>query len=292
MTTFDALRRRATMLESGDLDVAAYDFGPATGGDVPLTYLHGFPSSALDMVPVVGRIGSTARPVAIDFPGFGASDKPTGHPYSIHAAADAVEVMWEEFGITSTILWAHDYGATVAQELLARHLENTLVVGIDAVVWNNGGLYHHLHRPTPGQRILLDPVEGPRFAAQIEESAFVEAIRGTWGARRPMRQEEAHEMWCSMVHNGGTRIADQLLHYVGERERFGHRWQTALEQSELPSWFVWGELDPVSGVPMIEEVEARVPDAKVVRLGDVGHWPPLEAPDEVADAILEALDAI
>ena len=61
---------------------------------------------------------------------------------------------------------------------------NTLVVGIDAVVWNNGGLYHHLHRPTPGQRILLDPVEGPRFAAQIEESAFVEAIRGTWGARR------------------------------------------------------------------------------------------------------------
>jgi pimeloyl-ACP methyl ester carboxylesterase len=279
------------MLESGDLDVAAYDLGPATGGDAPLTYLHGFPSSALDMLPVVGKLGSSARPVAIDFPGFGASDKPTGHPYSIHAAADAVEVMWEEFGITSSVLWAHDYGATVAQELIARHLENTLVVGLDAVVWHNAGLYPHLHRPTPGQRILLDPEEGPRFAAQIDESAFAAAIRGTWGERRPMRDEETHEMWCSMVHNGGTRIADQLLHYVAERRRFGARWQTALEQSELPAWFVWGDLDPVSGAPMIEEVQARVPHGQVLRLADVGHWPPLEAPDEVTDAVLAALDA-
>jgi pimeloyl-ACP methyl ester carboxylesterase len=29
-----------------------------------------------------------------------------------------------------------------------------------------------------------------------------------------------------------------------------------------------------------------VPSAAIVRLADVGHWPPIEAPDEVAEAIL------
>jgi pimeloyl-ACP methyl ester carboxylesterase len=39
---------------------------------------------------------------------------------------------------------------------------------------------------------------------------------------------------------------------------------------------------------MIERVEARVPLARIVRLADVGHWPPLEAPEVVAAAIVAA----
>jgi pimeloyl-ACP methyl ester carboxylesterase len=49
--------------------------------------------------------------------------------------------------------------------------------------------------------------------------------------------------------------------------------------------FVWGDLDPVSGAHMVERIEERVEGADVVRLADVGHWPTLEAPDEVAAAV-------
>lgn len=287
MTTFEELAALATMIESGELDVAAYDLGT---GD-PVTYLHGFPSSALDMLPAAGRLSPRARVLAVDFPGFGASEKPSGHPYSIHAAADAVEAMWAEFGVTSSVLWAHDYGTSVCQELLARHLENSLVVGITAVVWHNGGVYADLHRPTIGQKLLLDPEHGAEFAATIDEAAFAAGIRPTFGTRRPISDHQLHEMWCSMRHDEGTRIANQLLHYIDDRRRYGARWRTALEDSDLPMWFVWGDLDPVSGAHMVERVEERVPEATIVRLADVGHWPTLEAPDECADAVLAALDA-
>jgi pimeloyl-ACP methyl ester carboxylesterase len=289
--SFEELRERATMIETGDLDVAGYDFGRP--GDPCVTYLHGFPSCSLDMMPVVDRLGDDVRPLAVDFPGFGASDKPSGHPYSIAAAADAVEAMWEEFHVTgTTVLWAHDYGASVCQELIARHLENSLVVGITAVVWHNGGIYPDLHRPTAGQTLLLDPEHGADFAATIDEEAFASAIRQTWGTRRPMGDDELHQMWCSMVQDGGTRIANQLLHYIEDRRRHEARWRTALEDSGLPMWFVWGDLDPVSGAHMIERVEERRwVDTEILRLADVGHWPTLEAPDEVAGAVIAALEA-
>ena len=53
--------------------------------------------------------------------------------------------------------------------------------------------------------------------------------------------------------------------------------------------FVWGDLDPVSGAHVAERIEARLPGwpghRRLERLPDVGHWPPLEAPDEVARAV-------
>jgi pimeloyl-ACP methyl ester carboxylesterase len=76
-----------------------------------------------------------------------------------------------------------------------------------------------------------------------------------------------------------------LLHYVADRREHRARWCGALEETEVPMTFVWGDLDPVSGAHMIEGVEERVSGARIVRLADVGHWPLLEAPHEVAAAV-------
>jgi hypothetical protein len=56
-------------------------------------------------------------------------------------------------------------------------------VEIDAVVWCNGGLYPDLHRPTIGQHLLLDPDHGAEVAAAVDEAAFVDGVRSTWGTR-------------------------------------------------------------------------------------------------------------
>jgi pimeloyl-ACP methyl ester carboxylesterase len=268
-------------MTTGPMSVATYDLG--AGPDAPsYTYLHGYPSSSLDIAPVLATTADRWRVLAIDMPGFGASDKPRGFPYTIKAAATAVEDLWARKDVTSTLLVAHDYSVSVAQELLARRAEAGLGVELTGVVWMNGGLYPDLHRPTLGQQLMLDPDSGADVAAAITEDTFLVGIEGTWGERVPFDDDGVREMFQSIDERGGTRIMNELLHYIGERRAFEARWRTAMETIDLPTTFVWGDLDPVSGAHMIARVEERMPDADVVRLADVGHWPVLEAPDVVA----------
>ncbi len=288
MVSFEEWAARAVPVGSGRLRVAAHDDGDP-GGPV-VTFLHGYPSSSLDVVPVLDRLGPAGvRVVTLDFPGFGASAKPVGHPYSIHAATDAVEDVWRARGVTSTVLLAHDYGVSVAQELVARQIDAGPGRGrpatVTGVVWSNGGLYPDLHRPTVGQQLLLDPDHGAEVAAAMDEAALGNGLRVTWGTRRPMSDEEVHGLWRALAHDGGSAQAHRLLHYIADRRRHADRWRAALESGAVPMAFVWGELDPVSGGHVADRLAERLPDVPLERLADVGHWPPLEAPDEVAAAV-------
>lgn len=287
-TTFEDWASGAHMVPSGGLDVATYSAGD---GPAMVTYLHGYPSCSLDIGPVVDRAGDAATFLALDFPGFGASDKPVGHRWSVMACADAVEAMWADRGVTSTVLECHDYGVSPGQELLARRAEGRLAVDITATIWHNGGLYPDLHRPTLGKQLLVDPDKGPEVAAAMTEELFTGGVAVTWGRRVPLDEFAVHQMWQSMQARGGAGRVHELLHYMAERREHAARWSAGLEQDSAPSWFVWGDLDPVSGAHMVERVEANMPDATVVRLADVGHWPTLEAPDECAAAVRAAVGA-
>jgi pimeloyl-ACP methyl ester carboxylesterase len=46
-------------------------------------------------------------------------------------------------------------------------------------------------------------------------------------------------------------------------------------------------LDPVSGAHMAERIGERLPEAPLLALADVGHWPAPEAPERVAGALLD-----
>lgn len=280
MVTFEEWAAGAAEIDVDGLALAVHDEG---AGPV-VTFLHGYPSSSLDAVPLFDRLRGSYRLVTLDLPGFGASAKPVDHPYSIHGAADAVEALWAHLGVAATVVVAHDYSVSVAQELLARRRPE-----ITGVVWCNGGLWSDLHRQTVGQQLLLDPEHGAAIAAAMDEATLTRALEGTWGTRRPMSEAEAHGIWRSMEHDGGSKIAHRLLHYVADRLEHGPRWIEALETSPVPMRFVWGDLDPVSGGHVADRIEERLPRwpalRELHRLPDVGHWPPLEAPDEVAQAV-------
>ena len=99
-------------------------------GDGPaVTLLHGYPSSSHDWAKVAPALAERHRLLMPDFLGFGASDKPAGHDYSLHEQADLVEALWAHEGVTQTRLVAHDYAVSVTQELLARRAEGALAVG-------------------------------------------------------------------------------------------------------------------------------------------------------------------
>ena len=49
----------------------------------PLVLVHGFPTSSLDWFEVAEQLSDRYRVCAMDFPGFGFSDKPLGWGYSL-----------------------------------------------------------------------------------------------------------------------------------------------------------------------------------------------------------------
>ena len=255
------------------------------GTGPPMTLLHGFPSSSHDWAKVAPALAEQHTLLLPDFLGFGASDKPDDHDYSLHEQADLVEALWEREGVGSTVVVAHDYAVSVTQELLARRAEDALAVDLTAVRLLNGGLYPDIHRPQPVQTALLDPEQGPQVSAAINEELFVKSLEPTFAEGFDYASDAA-DIWQTTSRDGGHLIAHRLIRYIADRERHAERWVTALEATDVPLAFVWGMLDPVSGAHMAERIRERLPNAPLLVLDDVGHWPSLEAPERVADALL------
>ncbi|KFO29350.1 Mesoderm-specific transcript like protein [Fukomys damarensis] len=83
--------------------------------------LHGFPTSSYDWYKIwEGLTLRFHRVIALDFLGFGFSDKPRPHHYSIFEQASIVEALLRHLGLQNRRinLLSHDYGDIVAQELL------------------------------------------------------------------------------------------------------------------------------------------------------------------------------
>ncbi|MGH2979047.1 MAG: alpha/beta fold hydrolase [Solirubrobacterales bacterium] len=257
------------------------------GAGSPMTLLHGFPSSSHDWARVAPALAERHALLLPDFLGFGDSDKPADHDYSLHEQADLVEALWAREGITSTVIVAHDYAVSVTQELLARRAEGALAVDLVAVHLLNGGLYPDLHRPQPVQTALLDPEQGPQISAALTEDLFVGALQPTFAEGFDAAADSA-DIWQATSRDGGQLIAHRLIRYIADRAVHGERWVTALETTDVPLAFVWGMLDPVSGAHMAQRIRERLPRAPFLALEDVAHWPPLEAPERVAAALLGA----
>ena len=83
--------------------------------------IHGFPSASWDWHGLWAPLAERFRLIAPDMIGFGFSAKPRGWGYSIHDQADLHAALCARLGVSEVHVLAHDYGVSVAQELLARH---------------------------------------------------------------------------------------------------------------------------------------------------------------------------
>ena len=250
-----------------------------------MTLLHGFPSSSHDWHKVAPALGEQHALLMPDFLGFGASDKPDDHDYSLHEQADFVEALWRADGVTETILVGHDYAVSVVQELLARRADGALSVELRAVHLLNGGLYPDVHRPQPIQLALLDPEQGPELSKLANEELFVAGLEPTFPEGYDAAADSA-AIWAAVSRDEGQLISYRLIRYLVDREDNAERWTGALESTDVPLSFVWGMLDPISGAHMATRIRERRPDATFLALDDVGHWPQLEAPERVSAALL------
>ena len=159
---------------------------------------------------------------------------------------------------------------------------------IRSICFLNGGLFPESHRARPIQKLLLTPL-GPLLGRLLNESSFCRSFGAVFGPGTRPSRGELHDFWRLVSRDGGPRIAHRLIRYIQERRRCRSRWVGALETTSLPLRLVNGPEDPVSGRPMAERYGELVPEADVVLLEGIGHYPQVEAPEAVVSALLAFL---
>jgi pimeloyl-ACP methyl ester carboxylesterase len=257
------------------------------GGEEPLLLcLHGFPSSSYDWRLVLGRETEHAA-LAPDLLGFGLSEKPRDHTYTLHWQADLVEELTRGHD-GPVFLLAHDMGTSVATELMARDLDGRLEMELVGGLLLNGSMVQGAASPTLGQRLLRSPI-GPLFSRLSSERFFRQQFGAIFSPEHPLTDQEAEDQWALICARGGRTLNHKTIRYMEERFRHAERWHGALRNWPKPLSFVWGMLDPVATEDVLSAVLELRPHAPVTRLEDVGHYPQLEDPTRVAEQLARAL---
>ena len=254
-----------------------------------LLFLHGFPSSSYDWRSLL-ELETEHAALAPDFLGFGLSEKPRDHDYTLHWQADLVEELVRGQGADRIFIVAHDMGTSVATELMARDLEGALDMEISGALLLNGSMVQDAASPTLGQRLLRSTV-GPLFSRLTSERFFRQQFGSIFSPEHPLSDQEAEDQWALICAGGGRTLGHKTIRYMEERFRHAERWHGALRSWPKPLSLAWGMLDPVATERVLEAVLELRPEASLARFEDLGHYPQVEDPERVATALRDALPA-
>ncbi|KAF0862971.1 alpha/beta fold hydrolase [Pseudomonas sp. LD120] len=246
------------------------------GQGEPLVLIHGFPTASWDWHYLWQPLARSYQVIACDMLGFGDSAKPQEHDYSLLEQADLQQALLEHLGIAEPVhLFAHDYGDSVAQELLARHYEERIDVA--TCVFLNGGLFPETHRPVLTQKLLLSPL-GWMFGRAFSRQGLAKSFQQIFGPQTRPSETVLDDFWSLVQSNNGPRILHKLMAYIPERRALRERWVSAMQRDEVPLRLIDGAQDPISGAHMVERYRQLIAQPDTVLLPGIGHYPQIEAP--------------
>ena len=163
--------------------------------------LYGYPSSSFDYRMVVPHLTGRAW-LTLNFLGFGLSDKPRPHRYSLLEQADVVQSVIADAAMGPVALIAHDMGTSVATELLARDLDGRLSFELQRAVLTNGSVILDRASLRPIRKVLRGPL-GPVAARLANRRMFARGFAKLFTPRHPLSAEEAAAQWALLSYNEG-----------------------------------------------------------------------------------------
>lgn len=245
--------------------------------------IHGFPTSSWDFDPLWLPLAKHFELVAPDLIGLGMSEKKEKN-INISLQADMVENLADELGVKEAHLLAHDLGDTVALELLARQMEGKNSVQWKSIIMLNGGIFSDAYKPRLIQKMMVSPF-GPIVARLTTKYTFQQNMRNIFGKSHPPDQEFIDGFWKLMRSEGSIGLMPYILRYMKERTTHKDRWENVMRKGKLPMLLINGAQDPISGKHIYEQYLKEVPKPNAVLLADAGHYPHVEEPERVLDAI-------
>ncbi len=243
-----------------------------------MVILHGYPTSSFDYYKIVPEISKHYRVIIHDHLGFGFSDKPKDVDYSLVKQAGIALELWRQLDLKNIHLVAHDYGTSVATEIIARYNANELDIKIEKLILTNGSIHIELSQLRTIQKLLKHKFLGKYVAKLTNFPIFRKNIKNIYFDSSKVTDNELKEMWKLIELNGGRKIIHKLTQYINERYTYWDRWIGALKETQIPTKIIWAKNDPIA-VPAIAQLLAReIPNNTLYWMENTGHFLMLENP--------------
>ncbi len=284
--TFEQWQNSGKYLQVQNHQIFVIDEGQA---EAVLCILHGYPSASYDYFKVLPIFSKHFRIIIHDHLGFGFSDKPLDYSYSLIEQAEITLKLWEKLGLKNVHILAHDYGTSVATEIIARNNAGFTNIKIQSLTLCNGSILIELSQLRPIQRLLLNKFSGPIVAQFASRNLFIRNMKKLWYDKSKVDLDEFDILWKMLNLQNGKNVMHQLTQYISERKRFRTRWLGALQNTNIPINIFWATEDIVAVKKIAATLHDLVPKSNLYWLEKTGHYPMLENPDLWSKKLIEIL---
>ena len=264
------------------MDVDGRTVAYRESGEGPAVLLvHGWPTSSFLWRNVMPPIARGRRVLALDLPGYGASDKPTDVTYSYGFYADALSGFLDALGIDDVALGVHDLGGPVGMRwaldnpgrVRAIALTNTLLYPEDTTEF----LTQFLEGlQTPGVRENFTSPQGLEAALRLGTNTDA-AVNGEAlaGMVDPFRSDEDR----LALAKAGSELEDAV---TAEFPR-------DLPGVRVPVRIVYGTEDRILQTieDTVERLQRDLPQAEVTALDGLGHFLQEDDPERLGELLAE-----
>lgn len=264
--------------------------------DAPvLALVHGFPTCSIDWFEVAERLSTRYRVCALDFPGYGFSDKPRGWGYSLRRDAELLDhYLAEIVGAESVVMVAHDRGDSVALVHAASATEGRARVALEHLVLSDANIFLPLSNLTDAQRVMLHDPE--RLEALTPELLAAGVGAATFTPPRGPEDPEVQGLAATFAHDDGIAVVHETIQYLIERSVDEEAWLRSLADTPVPTTVIWGMRDTVAPVRVATHVWHEHLIFKPGRnafylIPGANHYLQNDRPDAFVQTILHALDS-
>ncbi len=258
-----------------------------------IIFLHGFPSYWFSFIRQMDSLKDDYRVVAIDGLGAGKSDAPLDvDAYKLENMSAHLNALIDHLGADKIHIVGHDWGSAFAFGFAQRYPDRVAsVTGLSA----------------PPQNVLLQLIQSN--SALRNTSTYIERLKQAnpvfimamgadkriWtGAYEPLvkkgllTQEEGNFFREST--GNPKRIDANINWYRANIPPFNaiknvDFWPNRKARLIMPAQIIWGQDDRVFSKEHAEATKAYSDDIRFLMLKGIGHWPHVERPETVTQAI-------
>lgn len=248
-------------------------------GDNHILLLHGFRAHSFTWKALIEPLAKEGYHVwAIDYIGYGLSDKPIDVVYNVDFFLEQIDAFMEGKKIKKTHLIGNSMGGGLALSTALAHPETIKsLILLDA-------LGYQLDMPL---YLSLSKYLGPICAPLIGPSLIRYGLKQIM-CNQHLVSEEQVEAYCLPYRFPGGVTASILTLQEFDNHRLA-KMESQYHSLIHPTLIIWGDQDKLIPVSHYHKFVKDFPFADTLLISDCGHIPQEEAPDEVFAAVLEFL---